>query len=117
MSLNEVRLSEDLTVHPANYKRATWLSGPIPKRLNPLPPPPRPRVYGCHFRTVPPGGKLNLERTEKIFENSVPSHHLHLHPLSSGRRGGVRLGYTALEVDTNAGSAALGRPKPAWGHS
>lgn len=42
VSLNEARLAEDLTVEPANYKRATWLSGPIRKLLNPSPPRPAP---------------------------------------------------------------------------
>lgn len=37
--LNEAREVADLTVHPANYERTTWLSGPIRKRFTPTPTP------------------------------------------------------------------------------
>lgn len=37
VSLNEVGVAAVLTVHPANYERATWLAGPMGNRLTSTP--------------------------------------------------------------------------------
>ena len=40
-SLNDARVAGYFAVHPANYERAVWLSGPIWKHLLPWPWKPR----------------------------------------------------------------------------
>lgn len=109
VSLNEARVAGYFTVHPANYERAVWLSGPIWNTYSL-----GPGSLGLAFPHCAPwwSAEINLKGTVKIFENSTPfNHHGPTHFLPCDMTGS---GWAALsrEIGINADSPILGLPKP-----